>query len=131
MLFQYIESETIESQNFLPWLNKTSFIDVSHTIRELKPIEVFQSDNQDFLEGYINEVKPYHSEVLDRGINDNSLQQLDIAVSETLTVTTTDTQYLTTETGEEVWIDRQRNGNPVRVIKHGKLKTESNDNIMA
>jgi hypothetical protein len=26
----------------------------------LKPIEVFQSDNQLFLEGYINEVKPYH-----------------------------------------------------------------------
>lgn len=60
LLFAYIESETIESQNFLPWLNKTSFIDVSHTIRELKPVEVYQSDNQEFLEGYLNEVKPYH-----------------------------------------------------------------------
>ena len=44
----------------MPWLNKTSFIDVAHTIRELRPIEVFQTDNQDFLAGYINEVKPYH-----------------------------------------------------------------------
>ena len=60
LLFEYIQSETIESQNYLPWLNKTSFIDVAHTIRELRPIEVFQSDNQDFLAGYINEVKPYH-----------------------------------------------------------------------
>ena len=60
LLFEYIQSETIESQNFLPWLNKTSFIDVSHTIRELRPIEVFQSDYQDFLSGYLNEVKPYH-----------------------------------------------------------------------
>ena len=60
ILFEYIQSETIESQNYLPWLNKTSLLDVSHTIRELRPIEVFQSDNQDFLEGYINEVKPYH-----------------------------------------------------------------------
>ncbi len=60
LLFEYIQSETIESQNFLPWLNKTSFIDVSHTIRELRPIEVFQSDYQDFLTGYLNEVKPYH-----------------------------------------------------------------------
>lgn len=60
LLFEYIQSETIESQNYLPWLNKTSFIDVAHTIRELRPIEVFQSDNQDFLSGYINEVKPYH-----------------------------------------------------------------------
>ena len=60
LMFEYIQSETIESQNYLPWLNKTSFIDVAHTIRELKPIEVFQSDNQEFLEGYVNEVKPYH-----------------------------------------------------------------------
>jgi hypothetical protein len=60
LLFEYIQSETGESQNYLPWLNKTSFIDVSHTIRELLPYRVFQSDNQDFLSGYINEVKPYH-----------------------------------------------------------------------
>ena len=60
LLFEYIQSETIESQNYLPWLNKTSFIDVSHTIRELLPIPVYQSDNQDFLSGYINEIKPYH-----------------------------------------------------------------------
>lgn len=60
LLFEYIQSETIESQNYLPWLNKTSLLDVSHTIRELLPLEVFQSDNQDFLAGYINEIKPYH-----------------------------------------------------------------------
>ena len=60
LLFEYIQSETLETQNYLPWLNKTSFIDVSHTIRELRPVQVFQSDNQAFLEGYLNEVKPYH-----------------------------------------------------------------------
>lgn len=65
LLFNYIVSETIESQNYLPWLNKTSFIDVAHKIRELLPLEVFQSDNQDFLSGYINEVKPYHVVVKD------------------------------------------------------------------
>jgi hypothetical protein len=60
LLFDYIQAETIESQNFLPWLNKTSLVDVSHTIRELLPLENFQSDNQDFLAGYLNEAKPYH-----------------------------------------------------------------------
>jgi len=60
LLFEFIQSESIESQNYLPWLNKTSFVDVGHTIRELLPLEVFQSDNQDFLAGYVNEVKPYH-----------------------------------------------------------------------
>ena len=60
LLFEYIQSETIESQNYLTWLNKTSFLDVSHTIRELLPLQVFRSDNQLFLEGYLNEIKPYH-----------------------------------------------------------------------
>ena len=60
LMFEYIQSETTESQNFLPWLSKTSLVDVSHKIRELRPIEVFKTDNQEFLEGYINEVKPYH-----------------------------------------------------------------------
>jgi hypothetical protein len=60
LLFEYAQAETIESQNFLPWLNKTSLVDVSHTIRELRPVEVFQSDNENFLESYITEAKPYH-----------------------------------------------------------------------
>lgn len=60
LLFEFIQSETIESENYLPWLNKTSLMDVFHTVRELKPYEVFKSDNVAFLEGYINEVKPYH-----------------------------------------------------------------------
>lgn len=65
LLFEYIQSETTESQNYLPWLNKTSLIDVSHTIRELLPLENLKTDNQAFLEGYINEVKPYHVVIKD------------------------------------------------------------------
>jgi hypothetical protein len=60
LLFEYIQSETIESQNYLPWLSKTSLMDVFHTIRELRPLENLQADNQEFLEGYILETKPYH-----------------------------------------------------------------------
>lgn len=65
LLFEYIQSETTESQNYLPWLNKTSLIDVSHTIRELLPLENLKTDNQAFLEGYLNEVKPYHVVIKD------------------------------------------------------------------
>ena len=60
LMFEYITSETNESQNYLPWLTKTSLLDVKHTIRELLPTEKFRTDSQDFLSGYLNEVKPYH-----------------------------------------------------------------------
>jgi hypothetical protein len=59
LLFQYIITETEEFGNYLPWLNKTSFLDVEHTLRELEQTKNFQRDNEDFLYGYINEVKPY------------------------------------------------------------------------
>ena len=59
LMFEYIASENVESQNYLPWLNKTSFTDVSYTVRELTTNQKFQRDNEGLLEGYINEVKPY------------------------------------------------------------------------
>lgn len=59
LLFNYIVTESDQFGNYLPWLNKTSFIDVDHTLRELEQIKNFQRDNEDFLYGYINEVKPY------------------------------------------------------------------------
>ena len=65
LLFEYIQSETSESQNFLPWLNKTSLLNVSHTVRELYPYETYRTDDQIFLEGYINEAKPYHVVITD------------------------------------------------------------------
>lgn len=65
LMFKYIMSEAQQGGNYLPWLTKTSLIDVSHTIRQLLPYEKFQRDQQDFLSGYLNEVKPYHVVVND------------------------------------------------------------------
>lgn len=59
LMFEYIQSESLENQNYLPWLTKTSFADVSYTVRELTENQRFQRDNQQLLEGYIDEVKPY------------------------------------------------------------------------
>ncbi|MFY8211062.1 MAG: hypothetical protein ACOVLB_00115, partial [Candidatus Nanopelagicus sp.] len=60
LLFEYIASENVESQNYLPWINKTSLMNVQHTLRELVETTSFQRDDETFLEGYLNEVKPYH-----------------------------------------------------------------------
>jgi len=60
LMFEYIQSTSLQQQNYLPWLNKTSLIDVKHKIRDLLPYKKYQRDNQEFLEGYLNEIKPYH-----------------------------------------------------------------------
>lgn len=65
LLLEYIESENIANNNHMPWLTKTSLVDVSYNVRQLLPFQKYQRDNQTFLEGYVNEVKPYHVVIKD------------------------------------------------------------------
>lgn len=59
LMFDYILSE----QQAPEWLNKTSLIDVEHTIRDLNQFQIYRKDNQDFVLNYIKEVKPYHVQI--------------------------------------------------------------------
>jgi sugar lactone lactonase YvrE len=45
------------------WIFKTSFIDVFHNLRSLEQFPTYVRDNQDFYNDYINEVKPYRTQV--------------------------------------------------------------------
>ncbi len=58
-LINYIFSE----QKSTDWIFKTSFIDVEHKIRDLIQYPSYVKDNQTFYEDYINEVKPYRSQI--------------------------------------------------------------------
>ena len=63
LIFEYIQSENISSHNYLPWLNKSSFLDISYTVRELAQTPNYHRDNDTLISGYVDEVKPYHSVV--------------------------------------------------------------------
>jgi hypothetical protein len=60
LMFKYIYSEFAAPD----WLIKSSFIDVDHKLRGLKPYQLYQRDNQTFVEQYLQEVKPYHVQTL-------------------------------------------------------------------
>lgn len=132
LLFFAMVKEALVQDPTADWIFKTTYLAIESTAsNDLTPVAIFYDKKDALIKNYINEVKPYHSEVLDRGIFDNSLQQLDISITESVTATTTDTEYLTTEAGTDVWIDRQRTGNPVLVRKHNKLTTEDGKHIIA
>ena len=59
LVFEYICTEQVAPD----WLFKTSLVDVNHKIRDLVPYEIYRRDNQDFVQEYINEVKPYHVKI--------------------------------------------------------------------
>lgn len=65
LVFSYIQQESSELGNYLPWLMKTSFLDVVYQAGSLTALSKYQKDNQSFLEGYLNEVKPYHCVIKD------------------------------------------------------------------
>jgi hypothetical protein len=59
LVFNYVLSEFSAPE----WLVKTSLIDVDHRIRDLVPYQNYIRDNQEFVEDYIQEVKPYHVQI--------------------------------------------------------------------
>lgn len=78
LMFNYILSEQIAPN----WLTKTSLIDVDHTIRELKPYQIYRRDNQDFVLNYIQEVKPYHVQIREFNLIYNRLDTYDGTVND-------------------------------------------------
>ena len=58
-LLNYILSEQLS----VDWAVKTSLISVLHKIRKLEQFPNYIKDNQDYYEKYINEVKPYRTQI--------------------------------------------------------------------
>ena len=62
-LFLNIINFIFAEQKNPDWVFKTSFIDVLHSLRNLEQFPNYVRDNQDFYNDYINEVKPYRTQV--------------------------------------------------------------------
>jgi len=55
--------KVLEQQKYVDWLTKTAFINVSNTLRELDQRKSYRVTTEDYVEEYINEVKPYHTKI--------------------------------------------------------------------
>ena len=62
-LFIAMVNHVFEEQKNPDWIFKTSFIDVYHNLQRLEQIPNFNKPNQSFYEDYINEVKPYRTQL--------------------------------------------------------------------
>lgn len=71
LMFNYVLSEQLTSD----WLIKTSLIDVDHVLRRLEPFDLYNKDNQDFVRKYIQEIKPYHTQIREFNLSYVGLDQ--------------------------------------------------------
>lgn len=63
LFFRLMEYALNESTFTQDWIFKTSFITVAHKIRSLDQFKTFKFDNSQFIEDFINEVKPYKTKL--------------------------------------------------------------------
>ena len=68
IFFAMIKFALTEQKN-IDWAFKTSFISATQFIRKLEQFPSYISDNQDFYQTYINEVKPYRTILREFNIN--------------------------------------------------------------
>lgn len=78
LMFNFVLSEFSAPE----WLVKTSLIDVDHRIRELVPYQNYIRDNQEFVEDYIQEVKPYHVKIREFNLKYSGIDQFQGDISD-------------------------------------------------
>lgn len=65
----------LSEQKYNDWIFKTSFINVVHRLRKLEQYPSYVRDNQDYYIDYINEVKPYRTQIREYLLNYNGQEQ--------------------------------------------------------
>lgn len=55
--------KVLEEQSYVDWLSTTAFINVTNRLRPLDQRKTYNVGNEDFVEDYINEVKPFHTKI--------------------------------------------------------------------
>ena len=63
LFFRLMEYALNESTFTQDWIFKTSFLSVAHKIRSLDQYNTFKYDNTNFIEDFIEEVKPYKTKI--------------------------------------------------------------------
>ena len=65
--------KVLEEQLYVDWLSKTSFINVTNFLRPLDKRKTYKVGTEDYVESYINEIKPFHTKIREYKLGYTSL----------------------------------------------------------
>ncbi len=69
------------------WVTKTTYLDISQTsTNDLNPVGVYFDRRDIFVKSYVNEVKPYHSKIVDINQSLTSNENIVVDLAETITM---------------------------------------------
>lgn len=125
LVFFATVKEALVQDPLADWIFKTTYLTFDSTSNnDLAQVPIYYDKKDTLIKKYITEVKPFHSEMLDRGTVNKSLQQVAVTLDENLELTIVEKNIIGVEPGYIRQIDRRRNGTPEPVITYDKLSTE-------
>jgi hypothetical protein len=100
LLFFAMVKESLKQIPNADWVSKTTYLDVVQTSNnDLLKAAIFYNKKDSLINNYLNEVKPYHSKIVDANQFVKSVQEVSVGISESIQLTVTTAQVLSTEDG--------------------------------
>ena len=69
--------KVLEEQTFVDWLTPTSFISINSNLKPLDQPKTYTVNDDTFVDSYINEVKPYHTQIRSSTVSYNTIDTED------------------------------------------------------
>ena len=69
--------KVLSEQTYVDWMFKTSFINVKNSVRQLDQRKTYTSGTDNWIESYINEVKPFHTKLREYRLGYDKLETQD------------------------------------------------------
>lgn len=131
LMFFAMVKESLSQISMADWVFKTGYLSVDQTSdNDLQQVALYYDKKDGLIKNYINEVKPYHSKQIDKGTYSKSTQIIPVGIDESVVITFTEPEFLTTEVTADRLIDRRRNGTPEVVQIPQRILTQAGERLM-
>lgn len=98
LLFFAMVKESLVQIPFADWVSKTTYLDVAQTSsNSLLKVGTFFNKNDFMIKNYLNEVKPYHSKIVDTNQYSKSSFAFNVKLDESVALNITTVTLITTE----------------------------------
>lgn len=132
LLFFAMVKESLVQVPQADWVFKTGYLTIDQTSKnDLQPVALYYDKKDTLIKKYVNEVKPYHSKLIDKGTYTESTQEVPVSFSEDVTVTYIENEYIVTGETTVKLIDRQRNGTVKEYTEETRIVTETGNRLIA
>ena len=116
-LFFALVKESLSQIGNADWVVKTTYLDVFQTSeRELEKVGIYYNKKDKLIIKYIDEVKPFHSKIIEANKLNNAQQEIAVDIGEAITLTWTIRTMITDEAGNPILTEDGRKLAPISEV---------------